>query len=327
VCWLPPTFNDLTARDFFVKNQNNNFTFDINLWRPTESLEEFCQESMTSYRFVPAHVLLTMASFLLLLAVILQSRHTELCMRLDFLWKLQAMEEKVDTERLQHHNRKLLENILPVHVADYFLKAERKNDDLYHDWCDCVCVLFATITNFNDFYMELEANDEGVECLRLLNEIIADFDEILGRPQYKCVEKIKTISCTYMAASGLTAATCDLRNKSHVAALADFALDLMDQLNYINEHSFNHFQMRIGLNVGPVVAGVIGAKKPHYDIWGNTVNVASRMDSSGEGQKIQITSEMQKILAPMGYPMECRGMIKVKGKGEMTTYFLLGRRP
>jgi len=174
--------------------------------------------------------------------------------------------------------------------------------------------------------MELEANDEGVECLRLLNEIIADFDEILSRPGYKCVEKIKTISCTYMAASGLTPATCDLRNKTHVAALADFALDLMDQLNYINEHSFNHFQMHIGLNVGPVVAGVIGAKKPHYDIWGNAVNVASRMDSSGVSGKIQITTDVQKILTPMGYPTECRGTIKVKGKGEMTTYFLTGRR-
>ncbi|UYV66151.1 ADCY5, partial [Cordylochernes scorpioides] len=159
--------------------------------------------------------------------------------------------------------------------------------DLYHEQCDSVGIMFASIPNFSDFYMELEANNEGVECLRLLNEIIADFDEILGEPQFGCIEKIKTTGYTYMAASGLTSSTVDLVDFTHITRLADFALRLKEQLEHVNQHSFNSFKIRIGLSLGPVVAGVIGAKKPQYDIWGNAVNVASRMDSTGELDKIQ----------------------------------------
>lgn len=80
-----------------------------------------------------------------------------------------------------------------------------------------------------------------------------------------------------------------------------------------------------GINVGPCVAGVIGARKPHYDIWGNAVNVASRMDSTGKPDHIQVTPEVHTILAKHGYVFECRGLVEVKGKGEMLTYFLLGK--
>ncbi|GIY21022.1 adenylate cyclase type 5 [Caerostris extrusa] len=113
-----------------------------------------------------------------------------------------------------------------------------------------------------------------------------------------------------------------MTNFSHVTRMADFALRLKDQLDYVNVHSFNNFKIRVGLNVGPVVAGVIGAKKPQYDIWGNAVNVASRMDSTGELSKIQVTHDVFLILKEHGYPLECRGYIKVKGKGEMLTYYL-----
>lgn len=104
-------------------------------------------------------------------------------------------------------------------------------------------------------------------------------------------------------------------------------MKLMDQMKYINEHSFNNFQMKIGLNIGPVVAGVIGARKPQYDIWGNTVNVASRMDSTGVPDRIQVTTDMYQVLAANTYQLECRGVVKVKGKGEMMTYFLNGGPP
>ncbi|NXO64482.1 ADCY6 cyclase, partial [Phainopepla nitens] len=86
-----------------------------------------------------------------------------------------------------------------------------------------------------------------------------------------------------MAASGLNAATYDREGRRHIAALADYAMHLMEQMKYINEHSFNNFQMKI------VVAGVIGARKPQYDIWGNTVNVSSRMDSTGVPDRIQVS--------------------------------------
>ena len=81
-------------------------------------------------------------------------------------------EEKEDMENLQAYNRKLLANILPVHVADHFLRRDKNMDEIYHEQCDYVCVMFATIPNFSEFYVELEGNNEGVECLRLLNEII-----------------------------------------------------------------------------------------------------------------------------------------------------------
>lgn len=178
-----------------------------------------------------------------------------------------------------------------------------------------------------------------------------------------------------MAASGLNDSTYDKKGRSHITALADYAMRLREQMKYINEHSFNNFQMKIGdnkqkslgfhlysgsfahaqavcsssltgLNIGPVVAGVIGARKPQYDIWGNTVNVASRMDSTGVPDRIQVrriatyrqegtsqlhitiyrcsqvTTDLYQVLANKGYILECRGVVKVKGKGEMTTYFL-----
>uniref|UniRef100_A0A9J8D1T2 Adenylate cyclase type 6 n=1 Tax=Cyprinus carpio carpio TaxID=630221 RepID=A0A9J8D1T2_CYPCA len=256
------------------------------------------------------------------LALYLHAQQVESTARLDFLWKLQATEEKEEMEELQAYNRRLLHNILPKDVAAHFLARERRNDELYYQSCECVAVMFASISNFSEFYTELEANNEGVECLRLLNEIIADFDEIISEEKYKQLEKIKTIGSTYMAASGLNDSTYDKEGRTHILALADYAMRLREQMKYINEHSFNNFQMKIGLNIGPVVAGVIGARKPQYDIWGNTVNVASRMDSTGVPDRIQVTTDLYHVLESKGYQLECRGLVKVKGKGDMTTYFL-----
>lgn len=94
---------------------------------------------------------------------------------------MQATEEKEEMEELQAYNRRLLHNILPKDVAVHFLQRERRNDELYYQSCECVAVMFASISNFSEFYVELEGNNEGVECLRLLNEIIADFDEVTKR--------------------------------------------------------------------------------------------------------------------------------------------------
>ncbi|KDR18711.1 Adenylate cyclase type 5, partial [Zootermopsis nevadensis] len=277
------------------------------------------RSEMLWYRYLTVVILLSFV-----VALIIHSQHTEATYRLDFLWKLQATEEKEDMEHLQAYNHKLLANILPVHVAEHFLSSEKNADELYHEQCECVCIMFASIPNFSEFYVELEANNEGVECLRLLNEIIADFDELLAERRFRYIEKIKSTGATYMAASGLTKSTCDMRGYHHVTAMADYALRIREQLSYVNEHSFNNFRIRIGINIGPVVAGVIGARKPQYDIWGNAVNVASRMDSTGVLDQIQVTQEMYQILHAKGYPLTCRGTIKVKGKGEMVTYFLNG---
>uniref|UniRef100_A0A8K9X489 Adenylate cyclase type 6 n=1 Tax=Oncorhynchus mykiss TaxID=8022 RepID=A0A8K9X489_ONCMY len=277
------------------------------------------QESVTKVSLkVMTPVILTV----FVLALYLHAQQVESTARLDFLWKLQATEEKEEMEELQAYNRRLLHNILPKDVAAHFLARERRNDELYYQSCECVAVMFASISNFSEFYVELEANNEGVECLRLLNEIIADFDEIISEDNFRQLEKIKTIGSTYMAASGLNDSTYDREGRSHILALADYAMRLREQMKYINEHSFNNFQMKIGLNMGPVVAGVIGAKKPQYDIWGNTVNVASRMDSTGVPDCIQVTTDLYHVLVNKGYQLDHRGLVKVKGKGEMTTYFL-----
>ncbi|XP_013769604.1 adenylate cyclase type 5 [Pundamilia nyererei] len=271
---------------------------------------------------VPLKIMTPVVITVFVLALYLHAQQVESTARLDFLWKLQATEEKEEMEELQAYNRRLLHNILPKDVAAHFLQRERRNDELYYQSCECVAVMFASISNFSEFYVELEGNNEGVECLRLLNEIIADFDEIISEDQFRQLEKIKTIGSTYMAASGLNDSTYDKVGRSHIRALADYAMRLMDQMKYINEHSFNNFKMKIGLNIGPVVAGVIGARKPQYDIWGNTVNVASRMDSTGVPERIQVTPELHQVLSSYNYTLEYRGVVTVKGKGEMMTYFL-----
>ncbi|XP_028848658.1 adenylate cyclase type 6 [Denticeps clupeoides] len=288
-------------------------------WSSFNETSDQCPYNVTKVSLkVMTPVILTV----FVLALYLHAQQVESTARLDFLWKLQATEEKEEMEELQAYNRDLLHNILPKDVAAHFLARERRNDELYYQSCECVAVMFASISNFSEFYVELEANNEGVECLRLLNEIIADFDEIISEEKYRQLEKIKTIGSTYMAASGLNDSTYDKECRTHITALADYAMRLREQMKYINEHSFNNFQMKIGLNIGPVVAGVIGARKPQYDIWGNTVNVASRMDSTGVPDRIQVTTDLYQVLASKGYQLECRGVVKVKGKGEMTTYFL-----
>uniref|UniRef100_A0A8C2Z3R2 Adenylate cyclase type 5 n=1 Tax=Cyclopterus lumpus TaxID=8103 RepID=A0A8C2Z3R2_CYCLU len=276
---------------------------------------------------VPLKIITPVVITVFVLALYLHAQQVESTARLDFLWKLQATEEKEEMEELQAYNRRLLHNILPKDVAAHFLQRERRNDELYYQSCECVAVMFASISNFSEFYVELEANNEGVECLRLLNEIIADFDEIISEDQFRQLEKIKTIGSTYMAASGLNDSTYDKAGRSHIRALADYAMRMMDQMKYINEHSFNNFKMKIGLNIGPVVAGVIGARKPQYDIWGNTVNVASRMDSTGVPERIQVTADMYQVLSSYNYSLEYRGLVTVKGKGEMMTYFLTSGPP
>uniref|UniRef100_A0A674IUV2 Adenylate cyclase type 1 n=1 Tax=Terrapene triunguis TaxID=2587831 RepID=A0A674IUV2_9SAUR len=250
-------------------------------------------------------------------ALALHSRQVDLKLRLDYLWAVQARHLFF----FPKHTHKM-QNKTP-----YLLWLTSKGD-LYYQSYSQVGVMFASIPNFNDFYIELDGNNMGVECLRLLNEIIADFDELLDKECYKDIEKIKTIGSTYMAAVGLVPTTGTKAKKSvdsHLSTLADFAIEMFDVLDEINYQSYNDFVLRVGINVGPVVAGVIGARRPQYDIWGNTVNVASRMDSTGVQGKIQVTEEVQRILKRCTYEFECRGKVSVKGKGEMLTYFLEGK--
>uniref|UniRef100_A0A673H8R8 Adenylate cyclase type 7 n=1 Tax=Sinocyclocheilus rhinocerous TaxID=307959 RepID=A0A673H8R8_9TELE len=264
---------------------------------------------------------------LFLFTMLLISRQNEYRCRQDFLLKNKNLADKEEVELCENLNRLLLENVLPAHVAALFVGENKKNEDLYYKSYDCVCVMFASVPDFKEFYTECDINKEGLECLRLLNEIIADFDELLSKPKFSGVEKIKTIGSTYMAAAGLSgppeqSSQDRERQNAQIGNMVEFAIALIGKLDGINRHSFNTFRLRVGINHGPVIAGVIGARKPQYDIWGNTVNVASRMESTGELGKIQVTEETSDVLQKLGYSCECRGLINVKGKGELKTFFV-----
>ncbi|XP_011176246.1 adenylyl cyclase 78C isoform X2 [Solenopsis invicta] len=281
------------------------------------------RESNASAISLPAQMLTFLTVFLVM--VTYHGRLVEVTSRLDFLWKQQSERELSDMIESRHNNMQLLKNILPDHVAHHFLTAERAPEELYSQSRDKVGVMFASVPNFTEFYSE-DVN-KGMECIRLLNEIIADFDELLDETPFHCIEKIKTVGATYMAASGLNPSQIDNNgdDMEHLCRLVDYAVAMRHRLEDVNVHSFNNFDLRVGISCGPLVGGVIGARKPVFDIWGNTVNEASRMDSTGVMGKIQVPHDIARFLESRGYQTQKRGLIEVKGKGTMETYFVLGK--
>lgn len=188
---------------------------------------------------------------------------------------------------------------------------------------DNVGVIFASIVNFSEFYEE--SYEGGKECYRVLNELIGDFDELLRKAEFKSVEKIKTIGATYMAASGLNVQQLAENDEdsphAHLRELFTFALEMMGVLDDFNKNMLGFgFKLRIGFNHGPLTAGVIGTTKLLYDIWGDTVNIASRMDSTGVECRVQVSEESHAVLSAMGLDFDYRGTVNVKGKGQMRTF-------
>jgi class 3 adenylate cyclase len=271
--------------------------------------------------------LLTLQYIFYFFALFFHSYQSEKTARVLMLWKKEASKGKDEVESLKKINEILMRNILPQHVIDHFLTVDNKDEtELYSRSYGNVGVIFASIPNFAEFYCEDSINKDGIECMRVLNEIISDFDEVLSEERFDCIEKIKTVNSTYMAASGLKdsiTVDADKDQWDHLVRLTDFALALKEKLNDINGESFNNFALRIGIAQGPVVAGVIGAKKPHYDIWGNTVNISSRMESTGKAGTIQVLSDTYEILKNRGFEFEERGYVYVKGKGKLLTYILV----
>ncbi|NXR64291.1 ADCY7 cyclase, partial [Rhadina sibilatrix] len=325
-------FNTLQHKDIYGNSTRCTVKFLI------LSLTPWCKSGQTpsaphlppnppSFFIKEPRIMTNLYLVLFYITLVLLAKQIDYYCRLDCLWKNKFKKEHEQFETMENVNRLLLENVLPAHVAAYFI-GEKRNEDWYHQSYDCVCVMFASVPDFKVFYTECDVNKEGLECLRLLNEIIADFDELLLKPKFSGVEKIKTIGSTYMAAAGLSVTPGQENNQdrerqhAHIGIMVEYGIALMSKLDGINRHSFNNFRLRVGINHGPVIAGVIGARKPQYDIWGNTVNVASRMESTGELGKIQVTEETSKILQELGYSCECRGLINVKGKGELRTYFV-----
>ncbi|NET06073.1 MAG: PAS domain S-box protein [Symploca sp. SIO2B6] len=209
----------------------------------------------------------------------------------------------------QEQTERLLLNILPAEIAKR-LKAGA--DTIAENFTD-VTVLFADLVSFT----ELSAQIAPTEIVEILNLIFSQFDQLA---QKYGLEKIKTIGDAYMVVGGLP-----LPQENHAEAIADMALEMQRAMTRFSETMGKELRIRIGINTGPVVAGVIGIKKFSYDLWGDTVNVASRMESQGLPGKIQVTAATYKRLQAK-YLFTQRDAINLKGKGEMKTYFLLGKR-
>ncbi|XP_020497026.1 adenylate cyclase type 9 [Labrus bergylta] len=264
---------------------------------------------------VPEAVL---AFFLLLLLVWFLNREFEVSYRLHYHGNVEADKHRSKIQTMRDQAEWLLGNIIPIHVAD-----QLKVTQSYSKNHDSVGVIFASIVNFSEFYEE--SYEGGKECYRVLNELIGDFDELLRKPEFKSVEKIKTIGATYMAASGLNvrqmAENEDDSPHGHLRALFNFALEMMGVLDDFNKNMLGFgFKLRIGYNHGPLTAGVIGTTKLLYDIWGDTVNIASRMDSTGVECRVQVSEESHAVLSSMGLEFDYRGTVNVKGKGQMRTF-------
>ena len=173
-------------------------------------------------------------------------------------------------------------------------------------------MLFADIVDFTVLSEKLPPGD----LVTLLNDIFSIFDELAHQYQ---LEKIKTIGDAYMVAGGIPEP-----QDNHLETIADFALEMQQQLAEFNSEYKENFKLRVGIHTGPAVAGVIGVKKFVYDIWGDTVNTASRMESHGIVGEIQV-SESTYIPLRDKYIFKERGIIDIKGKGKMSTYFLQGK--
>ncbi|NEQ97626.1 MAG: HAMP domain-containing protein [Cyanothece sp. SIO2G6] len=209
----------------------------------------------------------------------------------------------------QQKSEELLLNILPQEIAHRLKNAPGTIADNF----DEVTVLFADIVGFT----QLSSKTEPSETVEFLNDIFSLFDEL---SEHYGLEKIKTIGDAYMVAGGLPNPRLD-----HLEATADMALAMQKRITELKSPHSQPVSLRIGIHSGPVVAGVIGTKKFIYDLWGDTVNVASRMESHGEASQIQVTETVYQALKKH-YIFEERGMISVKGKGEMMTYWLSGKR-
>ena len=225
----------------------------------------------------------------------------------------QKLRQQVDASHAELRSEKersdrLLLNILPPAIAE---RLKRNEVNIAQGHAD-VTVMFADIVGFTRMTEELSP----VETVRILNDIFSLFDDIAEKHR---VEKIKTIGDAYMAAGGLP----DPR-PNHAQAVAELALAMREEVARRADPSGRPLAVRIGIDTGPVEAGVIGTSKFSYDLWGDTVNTASRMESHGVPGCIQVTARTYQRLQA-GYRFQRRGPIPVRGMGEMVTYFLLGR--
>jgi adenylate cyclase len=220
----------------------------------------------------------------------------------------EAARAEADLEREYERSEALLANILPTSIA-----ARLKNKSVIADKYDQAAILFADMAG----YTARASAMTPVDLVSFLNRVFTAFDQLVERHG---LEKIKTTGDAYMVVSGVPTPRPD-----YVEALAQLALDLRDAANDLLDRQGRNAPIRIGIGIGPVAAGVIGTRKFFYDVWGDAVNVASRMESTGVIGKIQVSQDIFERLTGE-FLLESRGVIDVKGKGEMQTWFLIGRK-
>jgi adenylate cyclase len=210
--------------------------------------------------------------------------------------------------RLYNQSESLLRNILPAPIAERL----KHSNEMIADEFDSASILFADVAGFTP----MSASMEPSEVIELLNEVFTVFD---GMVSERRLEKIKTIGDAYMVAAGVP-----VPREDHARAMCDLALAMQE---YLGGHRFagHDLQMRVGIASGPVMAGIIGHQKFSYDLWGDTVNLASRMESSGVPGRIQLT-EGTCLLVRDWFECEARGLVDIKGKGPTATWFLVRPR-
>lgn len=214
--------------------------------------------------------------------------------------------DELEEERAK--SRRLLLNVLPGRIADRLAEGETRIADRHDD----VSVLFSDFVGFTRISAELPPALLVAE----LDELFRGFDAICDETG---VEKIKTVGDAYLAVGGLAGGA-----SNGAAAIADTALR-MRSLVEAHAHQHARWQIRIGIHSGPVVAGVVGASKFAYDVWGDTVNVASRLESTSEPNRIQVSAAVARLLGS-AYDLEPRGLVDLKGKGRVEASFLKGHR-
>ena len=212
-------------------------------------------------------------------------------------------------EQAHRENERLLLNILPKSIATRLTDGEAGIADHF----DEMTILFADIVGFTEMSMAMAPSD----LIEMLNSVFSLFDGLSDR--YR-LEKIKTIGDAYMVVGGLMS-----HENDEAERVADMGLEILAVIDRYGQETGTDLQVRVGMHAGPAVAGVVGIKKFIYDVWGDTVNTASRMESHGIPSRIQVTESTYQRLRG-SFEFERRGEIEVRGKGMMTTYLLVGRR-
>ncbi|XP_043653646.1 adenylyl cyclase X E-like isoform X3 [Drosophila teissieri] len=308
------------------------------------------EHSETTCPFLKAEIAHSSRVCMMVMTMYAKERQSEFNTKMNYKLNLDLQKKQKSADVTNQSIIILLNNILPSHVVEVYLNSLAKHE-LYHENYRMVSVMFAMLTNFQ---LDLPS-------LRVLNDIITEFDRLLyAYKEYYVVEKIKVVGCTYMAACGLDYSLIEnpdstskfgsasmssemeqvrsrqestVRENDHdevAFIMTTFALDLMRVLSVCNkayagklfDQALSTSEIKIGISTGQIMAGVVGASQPHYDIWGNPVNMASRMESTGLSGHIQVTQETAQTLEEFDIQCTYRGLTFVKGRGEIPTYFV-----